>query len=119
MPGRKITNEQIVAELNAGLSQRKIAEKYGMYFMSIYSRVARMKAGGVELPVSPTQHDLNRIPRKGKRKDDDRVVERCGKSDCKYIGTLGGFLICDFIGFMGHSRGCPPEGCIEYRRDGD
>ena len=120
MPGRKITDNQIIEELKAGLSQRKIAEKYGMHFMSINHRVAKMRAAGVNLPPSYTQKDPDRKARMARRKpNSDHVVERCGKSDCRYIGTLGSMLICDYIGFMGHSRGCPPESCTEYRRDGN
>ncbi|MCI7301538.1 MAG: hypothetical protein SOR93_06495 [Clostridiales Family XIII bacterium] len=120
MQARKIADSQLIEELKAGLSQRKIAEKYDMHFMSINRRVAKLRAAGVDLPPSYTQKDPDRKPRTVKRKPNrHHVVERCGKSDCRYISTLGSMLICDYIGFMGRSRGCPPESCTEYRRDGD
>lgn len=111
----KITNEQILAELKAGLSQRKIAEKYGMHYMAIYQRIAKMRANGIEVPDVPFRADVGRKKRT-RRRQNVRCVKRCGKSDCKYSTCLGGDLICDYLAIMGHSRGCPPESCNKYEK---
>jgi len=113
----KITNEQILAELKAGLSQRKIAEKYGMHYMTIYQRIARMRANGIEIPDVPFDPAVGRKKkRRHVKNSNNRCVERCGKSDCKYIAYLSGMLICDYIMMTGHSRGCPPENCVKYEK---
>lgn len=112
----KITNEQILAELKAGISQRKIAEKYGMHYMAIYQRIARMRANGIEVPDVPFRADVGRKKTRQVQNSSGRCVERCGKSDCKYIAYLSGMLICDYIIMTGHSRGCPPEYCTKYEK---
>ena len=112
----KITNEQILAELKAGLSQRKIAEKYGMHYMTIYQRIAKMRANGIEVPDVPFRADVGRKKTRHVQNSSGRCVKRCGKSDCKYSICLGGDLICDYLAIMGHSRGCPPESCNKYEK---
>lgn len=112
----KITDEQILSELKAGLSRRRIAEKYNVHITTIYQRVDRMKKKGIEVPSSPFRVSSSANRNRKRHIKSNHRVKRCGKSDCKYSTCLGGDLICDYLSMMGHSRGCPPESCNKYEK---
>ncbi|MCQ4637137.1 hypothetical protein NE619_10405 [Anaerovorax odorimutans] len=89
----KLTNAQILAELDAGLTQSE-----------------------PDLPELPRGR-LRRLKKHMNHYDDENCVPRCGKSDCRYSCCLGSMMICDYIGIVGHSRGCPAEGCMKYEEE--
>lgn len=49
-----------------------------------------------------------------------RHVNKCDRYDCKYKSRLGygkdQYKICDYIGYKGISRGCPPDQCDKYEK---
>ena len=106
----KKADEALIAKLvKAGLNDREIAERMGLYRETVGDCRRRLGLKSPGRKRYPTKK-----PKPEKAKPKPLVTDRC--KSCIYHGWTGGMLSCDHILMTGRRRGCAAgDGCGAFR----